>query len=155
MQSSVLQKEKMLDSSRKLIGIPIYLWQLDRNAGYPISRREASLLPCQASRRIPKVSLQLDRSPDVTEQTRVLKGHPLSNSRIYLRFPPQLEKNHETSPSPRDEAHFPCSVQNNSVFPSKHERTFDFLDGPPESPKEHCHKSRETLRSPQQHESVL
>ena len=25
------------------------------------------------------------------------------NSRIYPRFPPQLEKNHETSPSPQDE----------------------------------------------------
>ena len=48
----------------------------------------------------PEVSLILDRSPDVAEQTRVLKGHPQHNSRLYPRFPLQLEKNHENSPSP-------------------------------------------------------
>ena len=46
----------------------------------------------------------------MAEQTRVWKGHPRRNSRIYPRFPPQLEKNHETSPSPRDEARFPCTA---------------------------------------------
>ena len=30
------------------------------------------------------------------------------NSRMYPRFPPQLEKNHETYHSLRDEAQFPC-----------------------------------------------
>ena len=37
------------------------------------------------------------------------------------------------------------------MFHIKHERSLDFLYGAPESPQEHRHKSRETLRSPQQH----
>ena len=37
-----------------------------------------------------------------------LGGHPRRNSRIYPTCLPQLEKTHETSPSPRDEAQFPC-----------------------------------------------
>ena len=59
---------------------------------------------------IPEGSLITRKSPQVTEQTRVLNCHPHCNSRMYPRFPPQLEKNHETSPSPRDEAQFPCFV---------------------------------------------
>ena len=52
--------------------------------------------------------MHLDLSPDVAEQTRFLKGHPHCNSRIYPRFQPQLEKNHEIYPSPSDKARFPC-----------------------------------------------
>ena len=96
------------DSSWKLIGIPIFLWQLERDPASPASPREVTLLPCQASRRIPRCPSQLDRSPDVTEQTRVLKLHPHSNSRIHPRFPPQFEKNHETSPMQHNETRFPC-----------------------------------------------
>ena len=98
----------MPDSSWKLIVIPIPLWQLERDTGSPTSPREASLLPCQSSSRIPSCPLQLDRSPDVAEQTGVLKGYPHPNLRLYPRFQPQLEKNHETSPSPQEEAWIPC-----------------------------------------------
>ena len=41
-------------------------------------------------------------------------------------------------------------MQSNSVFPIKHVRSLDWLDGTPENPKEHCHKSRRTLMSLQQ-----
>ena len=41
-------------------------------------------------------------------------------------------------------------VQSNSMFRIKHIRSFDLLDGTPESPKEHYHKSRTTLMSPQE-----
>ena len=37
------------------------------------------------------------------------------------------------------------------MFHIKHERSLDFLDGTPESPQVHCHKSRGTLRSLQKH----
>ena len=46
--------------------------------------------------------------PDFNEQTRVANGHPRCNSRIYPTCLSQLEKTHETSLSPRDEARFPC-----------------------------------------------
>ena len=57
---------------------------------------------------IPELSLIPRQVPDFNEQTRVSNGHPQCNSRIYPRFLPQLEKTHETSHSPRDEARFPC-----------------------------------------------
>ena len=41
-------------------------------------------------------------------------------------------------------------MQSNSVFPTKHVRSLDLLDGTPESPQEHCHKSRRTLMSLQE-----
>ena len=100
------------------------------------------------SRRIPRCPSHLGRSPDVAVQTRVWKGPPRRNSRIYPRFRPQLEKNNETSPSPRDEARFPLHcMQRNSVVHIKHERSLDFLDGPPEKTQDHGLKSRGILRS--------
>ena len=36
------------------------------------------------------------------------------------------------------------------MYPIKHVRSLDFLDGTSESPQEHCHKSRRTLMSPQE-----
>ena len=42
------------------------------------------------------------------------------------------------------------SMQSNSVFPIKHIRSLDFIDGTPESPQEHPHKSRRTLMSRQE-----
>ena len=57
---------------------------------------------------IPDLSHIPRQVPDFNEQTRVSNRHPRCNSRIYPRFLPQLEKTHETSPSPRDEARFPC-----------------------------------------------
>ena len=38
------------------------------------------------------------------------------------------------------------------MFPIKHVRSLDLLGGTPETPKEHCHKSRGFLMSPQVHE---
>ena len=43
-------------------------------------------------------------------------------------------------------------LQSNSMFPTQHVSSVDLLDGTPESPQEHCHKSRKTLMSPQEHE---
>ena len=43
-------------------------------------------------------------------------------------------------------------MQSNFVFSIKHVRSLDLLDGTPESPQEHCHKSRGTLRSLHQRE---
>ena len=57
---------------------------------------------------IPELSLIPRKVPDFNEQTRVSNGHPRWNSRIYTRFLPHLEKTHETFPSVRDEARFPC-----------------------------------------------
>ena len=54
--------------------------------------------------------------PDFNEQTRVSKGHPRYNSRIYPRFMPQLEKTHETFPSLGDEARIPCIVSRAIAF---------------------------------------
>ena len=41
-------------------------------------------------------------------------------------------------------------MQSNSMFRIKHVRSLDLLGGTPESPQEHCHKSRGTLQSLQQ-----
>ena len=56
------------------------------------------------------------QDPDFNEQTRVSNGHPRCNSRIYPRFLPQIEKTHETFPSLRDEARFPCIVSRAIAF---------------------------------------
>ena len=45
---SRLQKMTRLDSSWKLIGIPISLWKLERDTWYPTSYPEVSVLSCQA-----------------------------------------------------------------------------------------------------------
>ena len=65
---------------------------------------------------IPELSLIPRQVPDFNEQTRVLNGHPRCNSRIYPRFLPQLERTHDTFPSLRDEARFPCIVSRAIAF---------------------------------------
>ena len=65
---------------------------------------------------IPELSLIPRQVPDFNEQTRVSNGHPRCNSRIYPTFLPQLEKTHDTFPSLRDEARFPCIVSRAIVF---------------------------------------
>ena len=65
---------------------------------------------------IPELSLIPRQVRDFNEQTRVSNGHPGCNSRIYTTFLPQLEKNHETFPSLRDEARFPCIVSRAIAF---------------------------------------
>ena len=114
--------------------------------------REASLLPCQASRRFPMCPSKLDRSAHVGEQTRIWKGHPRRNLRIYPRFPSKLEKNDDNSLPPRDEARFPC-IECRAILCST-SNTRGALTSLMElqSPQEHSHNSRGTLRSPQQHE---
>ena len=78
------------------------------------SRSVCIFLPCLVY--IPEFSLIPRQVPDFNEQTRVSNGHPGCNSRIYPRFLPQLEKTHETFPSLRDEARFPCIVSRAIAF---------------------------------------
>ena len=78
------------------------------------SRRVCIFLPCLVY--IPELSLIPRQVPDFNKQTRVLNGHPRCNSRIYPRFLPHLEKTHETFPSLRDEALFPCIVSRAIAF---------------------------------------
>ena len=65
---------------------------------------------------IPELSLIPRQVADFNEQTRGSNWHPRCNSRIYPRFLPQLEKTHETLPSLRDEARFPCIVSRAIAF---------------------------------------
>ena len=91
---------------------------MDRNSNIQVATGKASWVSILNLRGIPialpsleenpKRPLQLDNSHDVTEQTRVLKGHHHRNSRRNPRFLPQLKKNHETCPSPQDEPRFTC-----------------------------------------------
>ena len=75
---------------------------------------------------------------------------------MYPRLPPQLDKNHETSPSVRDEARFsPICEQRNALFPIKQVRSLDLLDGTIESPSEIPQKPRRTLMSPLECEIAL
>ena len=116
------------------------------------SHRKVFILPCQALKRIPSCSLQQKRSPDITEQTRVLKGHIHRKSRVYTTFQLQLEKKHETFPYPQMRPDSAAMLAEQFLFHIKQERSLDFLDGTPESPQEYCHTSRGILMSPQQHE---
>ena len=85
-------------------------------------------MTCHDSRRITKCPWKLERSPDVTEKTRVFKEHPHCKSRGNPRFPPQLEKNHEIFPLTVRWGPIPLHcLQSNSVFHIKHERRLDFL----------------------------
>ena len=43
-------------------------------------------------------------------------------------------------------------VHSNYMLPIKRIRSLDLLDGTPQSPQDHCHKSRRALRSTQEHE---
>ena len=78
------------------------------------SRSVCFFLPCLVY--IPELSLIPRQVPDFNEQTRVSNGHPRCNSRIYPRFLPHLKKTHETFPSLRDEARFPCIVPRAIAF---------------------------------------
>ena len=75
-------------------------------------------MPCQDLRRILWCPWKPERSPDVAEKTRVFKEHPRHNSRGNPMFLPQLEKNHETSPSPQDEARFSLGNRATPYSPS-------------------------------------
>ena len=66
------------------------------------------------------------------------------NTRKTVRLPPRRE----TRPIPWD-----C-MQSNSTFPITHVRSLDLLDGTPESPQDHPHKSRMTLMSQKECEIV-
>ena len=78
-----------------------------RDLNYHLNSRSVRIvLPCQFIFLI--CPSNLDRWTDFTEQTPVSNGHPSRNSRIYTRCLPQFEKTHETSPSPYNEARFPC-----------------------------------------------
>ena len=83
------------------------LWNRKRDPDSPLNSRSVCIfLPRLVY--IPELSLIPRQVPDFNEQTRVSNGHPRCNSRIYPRFLPQLAKTHETFPSLRDEARFPC-----------------------------------------------
>ena len=53
------------------------------------------------------MSIVTIEDPEVTEKKQVINVCSCSNSRMYPRFWPQLEKNIEISPLLRDEARFP------------------------------------------------
>ena len=61
-----------------------------------------------------------------------------------MRLPPRGEMRPDS----------PDCMQSNSEFPIKHVRSADLLEGIPKNPQEHCHKSRATLRSPEQCEKA-
>ena len=104
-------------------------WQffnIVRNPNITVSNRKRDLNSHLTSRSvciflprlvyIPELSVIPRQVPDFNEQTRVSNGHPRCNSRIYPRFLPHLEKTHETFPSLRDEARFPCIVSRAIAF---------------------------------------
>ena len=118
----------------------------------PASHREASLCPCQSSRRILKCPTQLDGNPDVDEQTGALKALP-DLTREYTRRSHRNSRKTMRLPPPREmRPDFPHYMQSNSVFPIRHGRSIDFLEETPERPQGHCHKSRWTMKSQQQQE---
>ena len=94
--------------------------KIDRNPNITVPNRMWPSVSCLTSRNIcivlpslvspPEVSVFTRQEYWLTDQSRVLNHHPGHNSRIYPRFLLQLEKNHETSPSPRDEDRFPCNA---------------------------------------------
>ena len=146
----------MPDSSWKLIWIPISLWQLQR---------------CQASPHhltstgIPMALPNLEENAEVSLTTGQESWSRLINASFEGPSPPKLQGLPQ-DPSisreiPRD-LFLPvrwCPIplhcmHSNSLFPIKHKRCLDFLDGSPESRQEHCNKYRGTLRSPQQHQRV-
>ena len=104
-------------------------WQffnIVRNSNITVSNRKRDLNSHLNSRSIrivlprlvyiPELSLIPRQCTDFTEQTPVSNGHHRRNPRIYPRFLPQLEKTHETFPSLRDEARFPCIVSRAIAF---------------------------------------
>ena len=62
------------------------------------------------------------------------------NTRNPMRHPPQQEMTPESL----------HGVQSNSMFPIKHIKSLNVLDGTQESPQENSHKTRGTLLSPQE-----
>ena len=104
-------------------------WQffnIVRNPNITVSNRKRDLNSHLTSRSVciflprlvytPDLSLIPSQVPEFNEQTRVLNGHHRCNSTIYPRCLPQLEKTHETFPSLRDEARFPCIVSRAIAF---------------------------------------
>ena len=153
--SSLLQMLTMPDNSWIFLGIPISHCQLESDPRCHSSLQEASVLSLQALFRFLCYPSSLDRSTDVAEETRVLKGHPRHNSRIYTRFTATTREKRWDIPLSERWGTIPLHcVLSNSMFPIKHIRNLDLLDVNPENTQEQPHKSRMTLKSPKECETV-
>ena len=141
------QHETMPDTLGKSIQIARSLSQQETEAGISTSTPDASRFPCHNLRRIPKCLWQRESRPDIPEKTSEVHCCPRSYSSGTTSFLPQLEETHKIPPSRQDDGPPLHCLQRNSMFLIKHERRLDFLYGTPESPQEHRHKSRETLKS--------
>ena len=115
-----LQLESHVEFTASIFDDAWHFFNIVRNPNITVSNRKRDLNSHLISRSvciflprlgyIPELSLIPRQVPDINEQTRVSNGHPRYNSRIYPRFLPELKKTHETFPSLRDEARFPCIV---------------------------------------------
>ena len=74
----------------------------------------------------------------IPAETREYTPGSCPNSRNPMRQPPWREMRHKA----------PELGAVNSVFPIKHVRSLNVLDGTPESPQDHSHKTRGALLSP-------
>ena len=120
------QLESHVDFTASIFDDAWQFFNIVRNRNITVSNRKIDLNSHFTSRSvwifrprlvyIPEFFLIPRQVPDFNEQTRVSNGHPRCNSRIYPRFLPQLEKTHETTPSPRDEARFPCIACRANAF---------------------------------------
>ena len=122
----IWQIESHLEFTASNFDDPWQFFNIVRNHNITVSNRKTDLDSHLTSRSvcillprlvyISELSLIPRQAPDFNEQTRVSNGHPRCNSTKYPRFMPQLEKTHETFPSLRDEARFPCIVSKAIAF---------------------------------------
>ena len=140
----------MPDSSWKLIGIPISLWKLEKEAYLLLLIQKHLKIPAKPSldswgvhRTYTCVLTSLNKHAFRIDIPTVLKN--------ITQVPAATRENPWDFPFTTRWGPFPVHcMQSNCVFPNKHIRILDLLDWTLESPQQDCHKARRTLMSPQE-----
>ena len=140
----------MPDSSRKLLGIPIYLCHMKRDAWpaghfqkrlyFPAKHSLTSRSVCHNWTGVLTSLTKPEVQIDIPAITREYKPGACCNSRKLMRLPPRRKMRPDSPAFPFEEF----------VFPIKDVSNLDFPDGTEENPQEHCHNKRRTLMSPQE-----
>ena len=139
-------------------------WQffnIVRNTNIILSNRKRDLNSQLTSRSVHIALPRLVYIPEMSLIPRQVSWLHWKNSSFERTSPPKLENIPWVPAATRENQwDFPLSarwgpiplhcVQSNCVFPIKHVTILDLIDWTPESPQQHCHKTRRKLISPQE-----
>ena len=155
------QLERNLEFTASNIDDAWQLFNIVRKPNITVSNRKRDLNSHLNSRSVRIVLPRLAYIPELSLIPTQVSWLNWTNSSFEWTSPPSPENVPQVPEATRvNPSDFPLSVrwgpiplhcvQSNFVFPIKHVWSLDLLDWTPESPQQHCHKTRRTLMSPQE-----